>query len=462
MKKPAQPHIGNTHQTVMEINTGRSVQSIRIGFTDQRLTAYGGMAFWSAFLHKCKAREQLQRLLPHAPTSPYAYEPTDVALGLIGGILSGADKLSRVAYLRSDPALAEVLGIEAVASQSTFSRFLKSFDEPSSNGLNGLHQWAMGRLPSLRDGYTLDLDSWSLLHEDGHQEGVCQGYTPKGLEPCHRPLVACLAEPKLVAGFWLRPGNAQCPERLPEFVGQMLAGLPAQIRIGCVRADAGFYNQKVLQLLETRGLRYIIVMKLYRKWQAYCTHGDAAWTPTGLPGVEVQEVQGEVLGRRMLILAPTDQRTAARRGQGITDGARVPVPRPGHQFARQLECAGHLASLQRPGRDRKPDQRVRGSIRGQRLLLPKVLGDPGGRSVGHLGLQPVCTPATRTGFVGKSRAADFALALVLSCRGLEPGARSTHPETGRAGSARARLVAPNHGKTHLDAPTTHLQCSCLD
>ncbi len=98
MKKPTQPSTGNTHQTVIEINTGNSTQSIRIGFTDQRLTAYGGMAIGSAFLRKRKVREQLQPFLPQTPTSPYAYDPTDVALGLMGGILSGADKLSRVAY----------------------------------------------------------------------------------------------------------------------------------------------------------------------------------------------------------------------------------------------------------------------------------------------------------------------------------------------------------------------------
>src|SRR5882724_13157328 len=50
MKKPIQPHTGSTHQTVIEISTARTAQSIRIGFTDQRLTAYGGMSFWSAFL----------------------------------------------------------------------------------------------------------------------------------------------------------------------------------------------------------------------------------------------------------------------------------------------------------------------------------------------------------------------------------------------------------------------------
>jgi hypothetical protein len=302
MKKQVQPLTGNTHQTVLEISTAYSSSSIRIGFTDQRLTAYGGLAFWSGFLHKRKVRQELAAVLPHAPTSPNAYAPTDVALSLIGGVICGADKLSRVASLRQDPAIAQVLGVEAVASQSTLSRFLGAFDQAASDRLNELHRWALGRLPSLDGGSTLDLDSWSLLHEDGHQEGVTTGYTPRGLKPCHRPLIACLAEPKLVAGFWLRKGNAQCTDQAPEFLGALLDGLPKHIRIGCVRADAGFYHEKVLRLLEQCQLPYIIVMGLYRKWQKYCRHADDAWTPTDLPGLDAQEIKCSETGRRIIIL----------------------------------------------------------------------------------------------------------------------------------------------------------------
>src|SRR5205823_4152748 len=140
---------------------------------------------------------------------------------------------SRISYLRHDPAIAEVLGVEAVASQSTLTRFLCGFTQSASDALNGLHLWAAGRLPSLKGGYTLDLDSWSLLHEEGNQEGVCRGYTPRGLLPCHRPLIACLAEPKLVAGFWLRKGNAQCTENVAECVSQLLDKLYRHIRVGC-------------------------------------------------------------------------------------------------------------------------------------------------------------------------------------------------------------------------------------
>src|SRR5882672_4670991 len=118
---------------------------------------------------------------------------------------------------------------------------------------------------------------------------------------CPSP-IACLAEPKLVAGFWLREGNAQCAEQAPEFVSQLLEGLPKHIRVGCVRGDAGFYNEKVLQLLEKRDLSYIIVVRLYIKWQKYCRHADGAWTPTDMAGVDAQEIEGAVPGRRIIIL----------------------------------------------------------------------------------------------------------------------------------------------------------------
>jgi len=87
-------------------------------------------------------------------------------------LLGGADKLSRVAWLQSDPAVADVLGIEAVPSQSTLSRFFGVFTQPANDRLVRLHGWAVGKLPSRQEGYTLDLDSWAFLHKDGQQEGV--------------------------------------------------------------------------------------------------------------------------------------------------------------------------------------------------------------------------------------------------------------------------------------------------
>ena len=293
----------------LNVDTKDGASSIRISFTDQRLTAHGGMIVWSHFLHQRRFRQQLRQALPHAPTSPNAYDPSDVALGYIGGILCGADKLSRVAWLQNDPAIAQVLGIEAVASQSTLSRFFDAFSQRTCNELTGLHRQAVQALPSLKSGYTLDLDSWALLHEDGHQEGVAVGYTKGGLKPCHRPLVAGLAQAKLIANYWLRSGDSACVNGAAEFLRQTVNGLPKHIRLQLVRGDAGFGDTSVRQACVGLGLKYIFAARLTQKVQSLCRHHAQYWKSTELDGLEVQEIEAQEPGQRLIIVR---QRIAQR------------------------------------------------------------------------------------------------------------------------------------------------------
>jgi hypothetical protein len=293
----------------LQIDSKDGNPSIRISFTDQRLTAHGGMIVWSHFLKQKRFRAEMEHLLPHAPSSPNAYVAEDVGLGYMGGILCGADKLSRVAWLQSDPALAEVLGIEAVASQPTFSRFFNEFTQRSSTALSRLHFWAMSSLPTLKEGYTLDLDSWSLLHEDGHQQGVAVGYTKRGLKPCHRPLIAALAEAKMIANYQLRSGNSNCVNGAAEFLRTTVAQLPSHIRLGLLRADGGFGQASFLEAAEEMALSYIVVARLTQPIQSLCRHQDDLWQKTELEGLEVQEVFSETVGRRLILVR---QRVAER------------------------------------------------------------------------------------------------------------------------------------------------------
>ena len=307
----------------LDLGTKDGVKSIRIGFTDQRLTAHGGLAVWTRFITERKLREQLRTVLPHEPTSPNAYDPCDTALGFIGGILCGADKLARVAHLAHDPAVAEVLGIEAVPSQSTLSRFFARCGRGACEALSDLHRWALQDLPARAEGYTLDLDSFSLLHEDGHQEGVRVGYTRKGIKPCHRPIVAAIAEVPLVAHFWLRPGNTACVSGAATFLGDTLARLPAAVSIGLVRGDSGFCTHGMIEELEARGLRYIMTAVLRSPVRMFCRHDDAAWTPTEVPGIEVQDLVHD--GVRLVVLR---QHIAER----PSAGGKLLLEVPGYRF----------------------------------------------------------------------------------------------------------------------------------
>jgi len=233
-----------------------------------------------------------------------------------------------VAWLQSDPAIAEVLGSEASASQSTFSRFFGAFTFQSCERLAGLHAWALRSLPSSarpREGYTLDLDSWALLHEDGHQEGVAVGYTRQGLKPCHRPLLAALAEPKMIAGYALRSGHTGCVNGAAEFLRQTVRRLPAQVRVGLVRGDSGFGDPSVQDAAEELGCQFIFVARLTRPVQKLCRHDDTHWQPTEVSGIEVQEIAHERPGRRLILL----RQRIAERPQA---GGKTLLEVPGYRF----------------------------------------------------------------------------------------------------------------------------------
>jgi hypothetical protein len=189
----------------------------------------------------------------------------------------------------------------------------------------------LGRWPSHSGGCTLDLDSTAIVHKEGHQEGVRLGHTPRGPRPCHHPLIAALAESRLVCNFWLRSGNTGTICHARGFVDATLAQLPSQLRVSLVRADSGFYSHEFFDHLEARGLDYIVVAQHSRGLKPQFWQNEAAWTATELPGFEVQEIEtaaalGWTSSRRRLILIR--QRIEERPGAG----GKTLLEVPGYRF----------------------------------------------------------------------------------------------------------------------------------
>lgn len=308
MKKTTKHADVSAPQTVTGfIKAHNGKETIRIGFTDQRISAHAGLSAFGSFVHWHRLGEVLARLLPER-TSPNATAMQDLALGFITGILAGAKKLTQVAHLRQDPLLPELLGIEGIGSQSAFSRFFKCFTSAPANSqcFGGLWRWCLERLRSRPEGYTLDVDSTQLLHEDGHQkEGVATGHTARGQKRAYHPLLGIIAEAKVVAGFWLRPGNTRCDTNVKGFMEELLARLPQWLRLKLVRADSGFCYEPFLALLEQRSLPYIVVARLYQPVRTLIRR-TTQWQKTELAGTEVAEALHQEWGwskaRRVVLI----------------------------------------------------------------------------------------------------------------------------------------------------------------
>ena len=317
-------------QTVTDfIKVQTDGEAIQIGFTDQKISPHAGLSAFASFLHWHRFKSVLTPTLP-VRTSPNATSAADLALGFMVGILAGAKKLAHVAHLRRDELLPGLFDIERFGSQSTYTRFFQTFATAQQNTacFDPLWRWSVERLSSRPGGYTLDLDSTTLLHEDAHgKEGVRTGHTPKGCKRCYHPLVGMLGETKLVLGFWLRPGNTRCDNNAVAFTQAMLRRLPAHIRLGLVRADSGFCEEPWLQALEAEALPYIVVGRLHAPVK-HLLAKTTVWQATDLPGTEVAEVLHQAWGwgreRRVILLR---HRVAER----PTAGGRVLLECPGYR-----------------------------------------------------------------------------------------------------------------------------------
>ena len=102
--------------------------------------------------------------------------------------------------------LQKIFNIKRAPSNDTYRRFFHKFDlETGSNFFIALYSWMFSQLRF--DHFTLDVDS-SVWTRYGKQEGAKKGYNPKKRgRLSHHPLLAFVAEMKMVTNFWLRPGK---------------------------------------------------------------------------------------------------------------------------------------------------------------------------------------------------------------------------------------------------------------
>jgi hypothetical protein len=228
--------------------------------TGRAVTPFGGLVVMIELFRKLGLLEAVRERLPFQYCSNNAIPPEHTLLAFWLGVFAGARRFSHLQMLRCDRALRALCGIRAFPSDDTVRNFFKRFDQAqSARFFPALWQWLLAKQPPRT--CILDLDS-TLLQRFGDQEGAVAGYNPTRRNGrAHRPLLAFVSEPVLVLHGWLRAGNTADNRGAVEFLSEALACLPASWTIQGVRADAAFYDQKLLGFLESRALEYVIVAK---------------------------------------------------------------------------------------------------------------------------------------------------------------------------------------------------------
>jgi Transposase DDE domain group 1 len=261
-----------------EIAAVLSDERVILRETKRAVTPFGGVAVFISFLTKIGLAETVRQHMPIVWRSPNHIDPTCTFTAFLITVLAGAKRFAHAGLLRGDRALHALLGLDRFPTDDTIRNLFRKFGMGQVQRLfEPLAEWQMQRLPQRADGYTLDLDS-TVFERYGQQEGSLKGHNPrKHGRPSHHPLLAVLSEAHFLLHGWLRSGNCGTSRGVEEFLKEALALWGQREKIRLLRADSGFFDDKLLSFLEQRLLPYIVVAKL-TPWVKRAAQRVEQWT----------------------------------------------------------------------------------------------------------------------------------------------------------------------------------------
>jgi hypothetical protein len=95
----------------------------------------------------------------------------------------------------------------------------------------------------------------------GVQDGAKKGYNPgKKGRPSHHPLIAFIADVKLVANMWLRSGDSSSANNFLGFLEDTLSKLKNKT-VSLLRLDSGFFQSDILDYVDAKTMDYVVAAK---------------------------------------------------------------------------------------------------------------------------------------------------------------------------------------------------------
>jgi hypothetical protein len=256
-------------------------------FTDKEITAWGGMGLMKRLLDHLDFDTALRLAALPQPRSNRGYPPEQLILQFMLSIWCGANRFEHTEVTRHDPVLKRIFGFDKMANFKAIIRLFRKFSQVDNERIaNSLYSWQFSQLGL--DGVTLDLDS-TVMTRHGMQQGAAKGYNPrKPGRLSHHPLMAFVADTRMIANCWLRPGNTSSANNVSDFLESTRANLAGK-QISLLRADSGFSDNAFLCKLEEQKTSHIIALRLNQPLQRALVNAQGWWSiDDGIDLVSVQ------------------------------------------------------------------------------------------------------------------------------------------------------------------------------
>ncbi len=180
-------------------------------------------------------------------------------------MILGLGRLETTEPLRRNGVFQYLAGLPTYPAPTTLRRFLHRFGTAGLAAFGRLHdryRRAFRGTATPGTQAVLDFDS-TVLTVYGQQEQTAIGFNPeKRGRPSYLPLLCFDGVTRDVGAGSFHPGNTHVATVTLALCEEAWAKLPATIRAVRVRADAAFFDHRLIEWLEARGAAYVIVARL--------------------------------------------------------------------------------------------------------------------------------------------------------------------------------------------------------
>jgi hypothetical protein len=280
----------------------------RVVFDDERVVANAGVLLASVLAERLGIEAVVDRTVDLGDRAGSA-NPGRKVMTLVSAMALGADCIDDCEVLRSGQTRA-VLG-HRVAAPSTLGTFLRAFTFGHVRQLDRVladtvgRAWAAGAGPG-EEPLVVDVDSFVGEVYGYDKQAAGYGYTHKR---GYHPIVATRAGTGEVLHIRARKGSANTSRGALRFVEELIPRVQRAGAIGSklLRADSGFWNQKIMARLQAAGWTYSIGVRQ----QAHIKAAIAAipeqdWqTLADYPEGGEAQIAQTMLGRQRLIVRRT-------------------------------------------------------------------------------------------------------------------------------------------------------------
>jgi hypothetical protein len=290
---------------VVHDDTAVGLDGVQVEFDDERVVSNAGVMLVATVAERLGIERLAARLVGLRRDRPGAANAGRKVMALLFAMVLGADSIDDCGVLRAGRTRRLLGGW--VPAPSTLGTFLRAFTFGHVRQLDALlgqaieRAWKAGAGPG-SGRLVVDVDSF-VGEVCGYQkQGAAYGYTRVF---GYHPILATRADTREALHIRLRKGSANTQKGIRRFCEELIARVERAGATGTklLRADSGFSNTKVFELLEAKGWQYSIGVRNIKKVKAAVEQIDEqAWQRIDYPdGGEAQIAETTYAGRRLIV-----------------------------------------------------------------------------------------------------------------------------------------------------------------